>query len=171
MFVGALTLNIIASSSDDELFKLLGDELERQITAKRDSPEFLAEIRKLPVGLRAMAATYELDVSLALDDLGWHFGNWHDKELAEETARGLEVLGAPELARIFREAFLIALQHWTELGSENWTEWYHGSPLETAVDDLNKQAWKLLEKHKDGIFHYWTNYARKHPEGVGVTSD
>ena len=117
-----------------------------------------------------MAATYELDVSLTMDDLGWHFGNWHDEELAEETARGLEVLGAPELARLFREALRLALQYWSELGSEGWSEWYHGSPLETAVDALNDQAWKFLDKHKNGIFHYWVDYARKHPDGVGVAS-
>ena len=66
----ALTKEAISSSSDKELFALLGQELEARISSKRGSPEFLAEIRKLPVGLRAMAATYELDVSLSLDDLG-----------------------------------------------------------------------------------------------------
>jgi hypothetical protein len=34
-----------------------------------------------------MAATYELDVSLTLDDLGWHFGNWPDPALSEKTQR------------------------------------------------------------------------------------
>jgi hypothetical protein len=166
--VSTLTLESIPSSSDDELFKLLAQELETRIPAARGSPEFLSQIRSLPVGLRAMAATHELDVSLTMDDLGWHFGNCHDGELAEETARGLEVLGAPELARLFREAFRLALQHWGELGSEGWSEWYHGSPLEAAVEPLNEQAWKFLDKHKDGIFHYWVDYARKHPDGVGA---
>jgi len=63
------------------LFSLLGRELKDRITTKRGSPEFVAEIKELPVGLRSMATTYELDVSLALDDLGWHFGNWHSVEL------------------------------------------------------------------------------------------
>jgi hypothetical protein len=166
--VSILTLNAVSSSSDDELFKLLGTELQHRISTKHGSPEFVAEIQRLPIGLRAMAATYELDVSLALDDLGWHFGNWHDEELAEETARGLEVLGASELARIFREALRFALQYWSELGAEGGAQWYHGSPLETAVDPLNKQAWQFLDKHKNGIFHYWVDYARKHPDGVGA---
>lgn len=165
-----LTLESISSSSDDELFKLLSQELQSRIPASRNSPEFLPQIRSLPAGLRAMAATYELDVSLSMDDLGWHFGNWHDEELAEETARGLEVLGAHELAKLFREAFRLALKYWDELGSEDWAEWYHGSPLETAIDPLNDQAWNFLERHKDGIFHYWVDYARKNPDGVGVVS-
>ena len=116
-----------------------------------------------------MAATYELDVSLTMDDLGWHFGNWHDRELAEETARGLEVLGATELAALFREAFRLAEQYWSELGSEDWSEWYHGSPLEKAVDPLNEKAWSILDTKKNGIFAYWIDYARKYPIRIGVT--
>src|SRR5258708_16159264 len=110
----------IDKRSDEDLFSLLGHELEARITTKRGTPEFVAEIQRLPVGLRAMAATYELDVSLALDDLGWHFGNWHNEDLAEETARGLELLGAKELSDLFRKAFQIAKNYWTELGAENW---------------------------------------------------
>lgn len=115
-----------------------------------------------------MAATYELDVSLTMDDLGWHFGNWHDKGLAEETTRGLEVLGATELAEIFTDAFSLALKYWDDLGGERWKDWYHGSALETEVAPLTVRARKTLEKHKNGIFHFWVDYARKNPEGVGA---
>jgi hypothetical protein len=163
-----LTRETITACSDDELFTLLGKELEKRISAKRDSPAFAAEIQKLPVGLRAMAATYELDVSLALDDLGWHFGNWHDSLLADETARGLEELDAKELAIVFKDALQAAIRYWNELGSENWTEWYVGSPLEKEIEPLNEQAWAILEDKKRGIFQYWVDYARKHPEGVGL---
>ena len=34
---------------------------------------FAREIRDLPSELRAMAATQHLEVSLTLDDIGWHF--------------------------------------------------------------------------------------------------
>jgi hypothetical protein len=37
---------------------------------------------------------------MALDDLGWHFYNFHSRELAEETYRGLRELGADEAAEI-----------------------------------------------------------------------
>jgi hypothetical protein len=47
-------------------------------------------MRALPPGLRAMTAIYQLDVSMALDDLGWHFGNWPDRALREETLQGLK---------------------------------------------------------------------------------
>jgi len=149
----SITIEAIDASSDDALFKLLGTELQNRVSAKRGSPEFVSEIRRLPSGLRAMATTYELDVSLALDDLGWHFGNWHNKHLAEETARGLELLGATELSVLFRQAFQIARDHWTELGSKNWTELYHGSPFEKAVEPLTKQAWSILRTKRTGFLN------------------
>jgi hypothetical protein len=163
-----LTVDAIDSSNDDELFGLLGKELETRISVERSSPAFLDAIRELPVGLRAMAATYELDVSLALDDLGWHFGNWHSTELAEETARGLEELGASELAGIFREAFRLAQQHWERLAAVDWMDWYHGSELEKEVRPLNSQAWELLKGKDNEIFKHWVNYARRYPERVGA---
>ena len=113
-----------------------------------------------------MAATYELDVSLVMDDLGWHFGNWHNTILAEETACGLDELGATELALIFKEAFQIAFRYWDELGTKDWSKWYHDSAMEKEIEPLNKQAWKILEGKKNGVFEYWVNYARKYPESV-----
>jgi len=169
--VSSLSVKGIRSKSDEELFALLGKELEKRISAKRGSAEFVAEIRKLPVGLRAMAATYELDVSLALDDLGWHFGNWHNADLATETAQGLEELGATELAEVFRNAFRLAQQYWTELGAEGWAEWYHGSAFERATEPLTRQAWSILKSRKNGIFTYWIDYARQYPERVGARND
>jgi hypothetical protein len=62
--------------------------LTKQVRRHESHREFLVELRRLPPGLRAMAATYELDVSLTMDDLGWHFGNWHSTELAQGTAHG-----------------------------------------------------------------------------------
>ena len=113
-----------------------------------------------------MAATYELDVSLALDDLGWHFGNWHSVEFANATADGLEVLNSTELAQLFREAFRIALNYWEELGKEDWGEWYHGSQFEKLTEPLTDRAWEILNPMKMGLLDYWIKYAREYPEGV-----
>jgi len=164
-----LTADQLHSSSDDDLFSLLARELEVRLTADRSQPEFLEQIRQLPVGLRAMASTYELDVSLTLDDLGWHFGNWRSTELAEETAHGLEELGAVELANLFREAFRVARNYWAELALEGWAEWYHGSKFEEATMPLTEAVWAILEHKKHGIFDYWIAYARKHPDRIGVS--
>jgi len=165
-----LSAHALTTGSDDEVFDLLSAELNTRLPV-RDSADFLAELRKLPRGLRAMAATYELDVSLALDDLGWHFGNWHDGELATETLEGLRELGADEFAELFESAFQHAQRFWLELGSENWMEWYHGSELEAAVMPLNDRAWKLWNDCPKGLFTYWVEYARKAPERVGARYD
>jgi len=165
--MSGITREAIDTSSDEDLFSLLAHELETRIISERGAPEFVAEIKGLPVGLRAMAATYELEVSLALDDIGWHFGNWHNIELSEETAKALLELGAPELAEVYQAAFRLAQDHWTELGSEGWSEWYYGSPLEKALAPLTKRAWSILEGRKNGIFNYWVDYARRFPERIG----
>ncbi len=166
-----ITLEAIDSSSDDELLSLLMKELQARISTEQGSPEFVAQIRVLPVGLRAMAATYELDVSLTLDDLGWHFGNWHSTDLSEETAQGLEELGASDLAQVFREVFQLARQSWTELGAEDWMKWYHGSAFERTVRPLDEQACSILDDKGGSIFNYWVDYARRHPERVDAVGD
>ncbi len=96
-------------------------------------------------------------------------GNWHNADLAEETAQGLEELGASDLAAVFREAFQLAKKYWAEPGAEDWAEWYVGSSFEKAVNPLDKQA-RAIPAHKGerGIFKYWVDYARHHPERVGA---
>jgi hypothetical protein len=71
---------------------------------------------------------------------------------------------------VFKEAFRLAVRHWNELGSSDWAQWYHGSPLEEAVMPLNEQARAILKDKKSGIFDYWVDYARKYPERVGAAS-
>jgi hypothetical protein len=168
--MNTLSVRSIASGTDDDLFKLLCAELAERLP-DRDSPEFISDLRKLPRGLRAMAATYELDVSLALDDLGWHFGNWHDEELALETLDGLRELGATEFAELFASALVHAKGFWVELGSAGWMDWYHGSELEAAVMPLNDRAWNLWKERPMGLFSYWVEYARRAPENVGARHD
>jgi hypothetical protein len=75
---------------------LLARELGSSILSngRRDDDSSVPELGFLPRGLRAKAATYELGVSLALDDLGWHFGNWRHLGLAQETLDGLGEHGA-----------------------------------------------------------------------------
>lgn len=111
---------------------------------------------------------YELDVSLSLDDLGWHFGNWHNHDLAKETALGLEELGACEMARIFREAYALALPYWSELSAEQWTDWYIDSPLYQALAPLNKQAWAIQNQSSGGLLELWVPYARRYPEKLSL---
>jgi hypothetical protein len=73
--------------------------------------KFAKEIQKLPPGLRAMAATHWLDISLTLDDIGWHFLNFGEKNQVIETEQGLRILGLNELADIFHETYSLIKEH------------------------------------------------------------
>lgn len=154
---------IESAQSDDELFGLIGEELQRRLPDGRSATdEYVQTLQALPVGLRAMAATYELDVSLTLDDFGWHFGNWHHKGLAAETEKGLIELGATRLAEMFREAFWHAQRFWNDLARDDLASWYHGSELEKAVTPLNEEAWRMRDEST--ILDLWPTYARQFPE-------
>lgn len=123
-----------------------------------------------------MAATHKLSVSLTLDDLGWHFANWHSKELYEETEDGLRELGAAEAAKILKRAYEITLPYWDEIGTllaqdfSTFVEWYHTSPLQPALSSLNDAMWALQDaRGRYGLMAYWLDYARHSPEKIVET--
>jgi hypothetical protein len=39
------------------------------------------------------------------------------------------------------------------------------------VMPLNRRAWAILQGRWNGIFSYWVEYARRHPERVGALHD
>ena len=161
---------------DEELFKLLSDELQWRLPDGEgdDLDDFLRRLRALPLGLRAMAAMYQLDVSMALDDLGWHFANWHHRGYCEETLWALRELEATEAAEIFEQAYALAQPYWDTIGErldasgdfDDFAEWYRGSDLETSLDPLNKQLWRLCKQKRSGLLSCWAPYALKYPYKV-----
>lgn len=171
----ALTANqILNAHSDADLLRLLQSELNLvfPIESRRDVPVFLSKLQTAPRGLRAMAATFELDVSMALDDLAWHFVNYHSLDWYEETSQGLRELEAVEAAELFEKAFAAIKPHWIELGGmvqgKDFSAihaWLDAIGIQKLIDPLNKQMWKLLGQWpKEGLMHYWVTYARKYPE-------
>jgi hypothetical protein len=167
---------IARTRSDDALFKLLGGELKRLVPLyDSDNLEpFVKSLANLPPGLRAMAATYELDVSMALDDLGWHFANWHHQGLALETLAGLRELGALAEATIFERALEIALARWDFFASKGFVHAYFGSDIDQALKPLNERLWRLLGYRGEGgrsLLALWAPYARRLPERVCATRD
>lgn len=83
----------------EELLALLSERVEGDPYSEDGS--FSASLRKLPVGLRAMAATHWLDISLTMDSITWHFGNFGEPGLVAATEAGLQELGLEELGQIF----------------------------------------------------------------------
>jgi hypothetical protein len=69
------------NKDDDGLLK----ELQAILTARvygdpySEDGSFAANIAGLPPGLRTMAATHWLDISLTLDSITWHFGNFGER--------------------------------------------------------------------------------------------
>jgi hypothetical protein len=172
--VTTLSVNTIQNTpSDEALNALLADELARRLGPgpSADMRRFLDLLRSLPRGLRAMASVHALDQSIALDDLGWHFRNWHDLELAEETAEGLRELEANDHAVVFEKALLVARDYWDFFGKPDFRHVYIGSAVEAALSPLNERLWTIQGYRSEpgrSIVESWPQYSRKHPERVVV---
>jgi hypothetical protein len=124
------------------------------------------EIQSLPVGLRAMAATHHLDVSLTLDDMGWHFLNFGHPSHVEETEHGLRELGLENIAVLFREAYELVHPHLDEIrrGDCDFYAVMEREGHEKRIRDLSWKALQLLDG--GGIYQHWAVYAREHPNRV-----
>jgi hypothetical protein len=179
----ALTIaQLRKAKSDEEIFQILKAELNELFppASREDNAVFLSRLQEAPRGLRAMAATFELDVSMALDDLAWHFVNHHDLDLCMETSNGLRELEATEAAELFDAAFAIVRSRWDELqivaqkedlGSANAHDWLDETGIQKQIDPLTQRMWKLLEQWRDhGLMHYWITYARTDPDRCVASS-
>ena len=131
---------------------------------------FAATIAVLPPGLRAMAATHCLDISLAIDSMTWHFGNFGEPGLVAETESGLRELGLHELALCFAEAkelMLPLLARRTEADGDS-DEILERAGLEIRAEGLNLRA--LTESRvgsgKSAIYEAWIKYSRQYRERV-----
>lgn len=164
---------ITACKSDEELFALLSSELGRQLSHIHSDDDLVAAMQMLPAGLRAMASIHRLDISLATDDLGWHFYNFHHQELCDETQRGLRELEAHEAAEIFEAARALVEPHWEKIseikktGPAAFTGWYQPSGIESAMSPLNDRLWRICAASPEyGLMQCWLDYTRKFPERV-----
>ncbi|MEY4918314.1 MAG: hypothetical protein RL616_2227 [Verrucomicrobiota bacterium] len=156
---------IVASKSDKELLGLMSAELEQHLGRQISNDALVKAIQTLPTGLRAMAATHRLDVSMAINDLGWHFHNHPHRELCAETSRGLRELEAFEIFEIFESARSLIEPHWEKLAS--FASWYETSGVEAAMRPLNQRLWKICSQSPEyGLMQFWLSYARSYPERV-----
>ena len=131
---------------------------------------FAGTIVLLPPGLRAMAATHWLDISLTLDSITWHFGNFGEPLLVAETEAGLRELGLHELALCFVEAkelMLPLLGQRSEADGDPY-EILERAGLTARADELDQRAWALDNVGPDRslIYEAWIRYTRQYPERV-----
>jgi hypothetical protein len=131
---------------------------------------FAANIARLPPGLRAMAATHWLDMSLTLDSITWHFGNFGEPGLVAQTEAGLRELDLHELAECFVEAKnlmtpLLALR--TEADGDPY-EILERAGLRERADEIDRRADALdaLGPGESMIYEAWIRYTRQHPDRV-----
>jgi hypothetical protein len=160
-------------NEDDE--KLL-QELQSILTARAvgdpysQDGEFARTLASLPVGLRAMAATHWLDISLTMDSITWHFGNFGEPGLVALTELGLIELNLPELASCFAEArdLMIPLLRGRTESDGDPDEMMERKGLSERADKINRRAWDLDSSGPEEsiIYSAWTAYARKNPEKV-----
>jgi hypothetical protein len=156
------------SSQDDELISRVFDVLKARLRANPYGWDgaFAQEIRSLPVGLRAMAATHHFDVSLTMDDIGWHFLNFGHPTHVEETDLGLRELGLVEVAALFHEAYQLVQPHLGEIrrpGGDYYAVMERSGAMK-RIDELTGRARAVIGEQ--GIYRHWAAYARQHLERV-----
>ena len=155
-----------------EIFSVLTRSVNPLANPYSDDGSYAAAISHLPVGLRAMAATHHLDVSLTLDDIGWHFLNFGERNFVRETEAGLRELGLGDLAEWFAEAFEIINPLLAEINACG--SYYECLTKHGGMNRINELTQKALAKEAgcrrqvrgSPIYDAWIKYARKHPENV-----
>jgi hypothetical protein len=169
----ALTVSAIqAAESDEALTELLSGELQRLLPKEllTDADATYQRITELPRGLRAMAGMHFFDVSMALDDIAWHFGNQHDERALQETLDGLRELELSDIAACFEKMWDFMKPHIHALqsgdyGGKDFSDWLEDIGAQSFADPMDKLIWAHCdEAGKLGLLASWPLYARKYPE-------
>lgn len=160
----------LAKSNEDLLTELL-DLLKSRVQGDPYSSDgaFANELSSLPRGLRAMAATHWMDVSLALDSLTWHFGNFGEPGLVTQTNEALLELNLKDLAGVFREAADLMRPFVEQMSPDHPPdELLEKAGLAERGRELDRKAWDLSKSSTgdSAIYEAWAAYVREHPERV-----
>src|SRR3954462_2728935 len=159
-----LTVEAIRAAEDDEaLVQLLSEELQRLLPEEisRDPDANYEKVRSLPRGLRAMAGMHFFDVSMALDDIAWHFGNQHDERALRETLAGLRELELFDAAACFEKMWDFMRPHMGALqrgdyGGKDFPHWLEEIGAQSFAEPMNKLIWDQCEKvGKLGLLGLW----------------
>ena len=154
--------------------KALQKEFERILAVRvvgdpySQDGELAASLRTLPRGLSAMGATHWLDISLTLDSITWHFGNFGEPGLVACTDEGLRELELFELADCFHEAAELMMPLQRTRGDKDYEQMIEDAGIVERADELKRRGWDLAPEGADDsvIYNAWIRYARAHPEQV-----
>ena len=158
--------------SDEELLKEIFSLLSKSVSSVADpyseDGSYAAAIGSLPTGLRAMAATHHLDVSLTMDDIGWHFLNFGEPGLVRQTEAGLRELGLNDIADYFAEAHAIINPLKPDIKeADDYCPCLESRGLMARINELTDKATASQPTLSGSpIYAAWTKYARVHPENV-----
>ncbi len=157
------TRDDVLNSSDAELSRLLFAEINSRLSPGQDDglDKYLARLEGWPRGVRAMAMTFQLDVSLNVDDLGWHFANWQHKAIA--TRRSGRCMS---LRRRNMPNFLRRLMRSRSHGGTRSATWPPGIPTNSShgIPDRNSTRRPCLSREGCGS-------SRKSTTGFSVCGD
>ena len=160
------------AKDDEELFQRLSSALTERFPPElqEDRDKFYSALLASPTGLRAMAGIFDLDVSMSLDDLAWHFGSHNDERFLQETVTSLRELEANEAAALFAAAWDMVRPHLAEIrdrdcNAEDFHDYLERTEIQSRIDPLNEDMWDICNACGElGLMHYWLKYARKYPE-------
>jgi len=170
--VALSTESIREAESDEALFDLLSGELQRLLpdAVQEDRDIYHATLASLPRGLRAMAGIHFFDVSMAMDDLAWHFGNQNDERDLTETLDGLRELELTLVADCFEKMWEFMRPHMAALrsgdfGGKDFSDWLLDIGAQSFAKPMNTTIWNYCKQAGDlGLLSCWPKYARKYPE-------
>src|ERR1700733_180000 len=116
-----------------------------------------------------MVGIYDLDVSMTLDDLAWHFGNHNDERFLQETVASLMELEAKDAAALFSAAWDILQPYLPEIRDKDWNtedphDYLDRTGIQSRIDPLNEDMWTICKACGKLGLQYWLIYARKYPE-------
>jgi hypothetical protein len=152
----------------EKILSVLGKCVSSAADPNSDNGSYAAAMASLPAGLRAMAATHHLDISLAMDDIGWHFLNFGEPGLVRETEDGLRELGLGDIADYFVEAHAIVNPLRSEIKeADDYYDCLESRGLMARINELTDKA-SARQPTLSGspIYAAWIKYARVHPEKV-----
>lgn len=152
----------------NEIFSLLGNSVGPAADPYSDDGSYAVAIASLPSGLRAMAATHHLDISLTMDDIGWHFLNFGEPGLVRETEAGLRELGLGDIADYFMEAHSIVSPLTAEIKeADDFHDCLESRGLMERINELTDKALARQPALSGSpIYAAWVKYTRVHPEKV-----